>query len=69
MYGRSHSTQYVVRAVLERQMKMGRQSRRLGDEVDDLLRAIHRLERADAEQHICVPFSEMMHERRQRGAA
>jgi hypothetical protein len=64
----SHSTQHIVGAVLEWQVKMRRETRRLGNEIDDVLRAIHRLQRTDAEQHICVPFSEMAHERRQRGA-
>jgi hypothetical protein len=40
--------------VLERQMKMRGEPTRAPDEVDDLVRAIHRLERADPEARVAV---------------
>ena len=42
--------QHPVARVLQRQMEMRRERARSRDQIDDLGRAVHRLERADAEQ-------------------
>ena len=51
--------------------KCGANDARRGDEIDDLPRAVHRLERADAEQHIRCPgrasATEQLEQRRTRG--
>src|SRR5688572_25343940 len=39
-----HRPKYLVRPMLQRQVEVRRQSGRRGDEIDDLRRAIHRLE-------------------------
>src|SRR5262245_43614516 len=59
----THLFQDVVRPVLQRQVEMRRQPRRRRDEIDDLHRAVHRLERTDSEEHIGVPLCEYAHER------
>ena len=46
----AHRRQHPVARVLQRQMKVRREAAGRGDEIDDLARAVHRLERADAEQ-------------------
>ena len=43
-----------VARVLQRQMKVRREALGRGDEIDDLARAVHRLERADAEEHVAI---------------
>ena len=54
--------------MLQRQMEMRRQSRRRGNQIDDLRRAVHRLERADPKQHVGVATRQHAHERRQSDA-
>src|SRR5262249_37717627 len=46
----THRREHPVARVLKRKMKMRRVALRRSDEVDDLPRAVHRLERRDAEE-------------------
>ena len=48
----SHRREHPVARVLQRQMKMRRETGRRRDQIDDLGRAVHRLERADAKQQL-----------------
>ena len=49
--GPPHRREYAIAGVLEREMKMRRKPIGRRDEVDDRARAVHRLERADAEEN------------------
>ena len=51
----AHRREHPVARVLQRQDESAARSSRRGDEIDDLARAVHRLERADAEQDAARP--------------
>ena len=49
----AHQREHPIARVLQRQVEMRREAAAArGDEIDDLRRAIHRLERADPERHV-----------------
>ena len=50
--GAAHRPQHAVARMLQRQVEMRREVARAGNQVHDRVRAIHRLERTDAESHI-----------------
>ena len=66
--GAAHRAQHRVVAMLQRQVEVRREPGRRCHELHDLGRAVHRLERADAEQHVGRPFAEAAQQRRQRRA-
>ena len=50
----AHRRQHAVARVLQRQMEVRGERGRARDEIDDLARAVHRLERADAEENVTL---------------
>ena len=53
VYGRRIAAEHPIARVLQRQMEVRREAAAAaGDQLDDLRRAVHRLERADPERHV-----------------
>ncbi len=49
----AHRAQHTVAPVLQGPMEVRRKAWRVRDDVNDLWRAVHRFQRADAKQHVC----------------
>src|SRR5262245_1761803 len=63
-----HGLEHHIGPVLQGQVKMRRDSRRLRGDADQGRRAIHRLERTDSKQHVAAPLASVPQKSVQVGA-